>query len=161
MILEIKIPVAIIFLLNFIQSFSEKLYDVGERLELNRQGYVYSQSDYGHVKKDRYGINLRSNYGHGFDEPFYIGLTHNIVDEFGKNQWKWASTDRMLSKDTLGERGDWEGEERWKKNWKLISWAKEANGNKLRGNCTFVTNEAELWEIKCSTKLTIVCEESF
>ena len=154
---------AIIFLLNFIQSFSEKLYDVGERLELNRQGYVYSQSDYGHVKKDRYGINLRSNYGHGFDEPFYIGLTHNIVDEFGKNQWKWASTNRMLSKDTLGERGDWEGDDRvhWKNTWKLISWAKEANGKKLRGNCTFVTNEAELWEVKCSTKLTIVCEESF
>ena len=60
----------------------------------------------------------------------------------------------------------WEGEDTnhgklWKKFWKLISWAKEANGKKLRGNCAFVTKQAELWEIKCSTKLTIICEESF
>ena len=164
MIFEMKIPVvtANIFLLNIIQSFSEKLYDVGEKLELNRQWNLYRHTESGiRTIADRYGNDLYPNYGHAFDEPFYIGLTHNIVDESGKNQWKWASTDRMLSKNTLGERGDWEGEERWKKNWKLISWAKEANGNKLRGNCTFVTNEAELWEIKCSTKLTIVCEESF
>ena len=151
-------------MLNIIKSFSEKLYDVGEKLELNRQWKLYRHTESGlSTITDRYGDNLDPNYGHAFDEPFYIGLTHNIVDESGKNQWKWASTDRMLSKDTLGERGDWEGDDRvhWKDTWKLISWAKEANGKKLRGNCTFVTNEAELWEVKCSTKLTIVCEESF
>ena len=151
-------------MLNIIQSFSEKLYDVGEKLELNRQWSLYRHTESGiRTIADRYGNDLYPNYGHAFDEPFYIGLTHNIVDESGKNQWKWASTDRMLSKDTLGERGDWEGDDRarWKSTWKLISWAKEANGKKLRGNCTFVTNEAELWEVKCSTKLTIICEESF
>ena len=127
-------------------------------------------------KVDQYGTFLPSNYGSGFDVPFYIGLKHNIVvDEPGTNQWKWSSTGRMISKNTLGERTMWEsknggtngfwdirdGEVYFKDNWKLISWAKRANGQKLRGNCAFVTIEAELWEIKCSTKLTVICEESF
>ena len=138
--------------------FAEKLYDVGHKLELNRQCSI----EHSTCEEEYHPFT----YARAFDVPFYIGLIHDNIDESGKNQWKWASTDRMLSKDTLGERGDWEGEETnygklWKKFWKLISWAKEANGKKLRGNCTFVTNEAELWEIKCSTKLTIVCEESF
>ena len=115
--------------------FSGKLYDVGEKFKLNR---------------------FRDD---GFDVPFYIGLIYSNIDEHGNHQWKWSSTGRMISKDTLGERGDWEG--KWKSVWKFISWAKGANRKKLRGNCTFVTFEAELWEIKCSTKLTIVCEESF
>ena len=43
--------------------------------------------------------------------------------------------------------------------WKLISWAKGANGKKLRGDCAFVNNDAELKEINCASKLTIICEE--
>ena len=139
---------------------------------MNRKWNVVRQSAESgkHIRIDvnRYGSGLDPNYGRAFDEPFYIGLTHNIVDEPGKNQWKWSSTGRMISKDTLGKRGNWEDQIhrdglQWyiEKNWKLISWAKNANGNKLRGNCAFVTVEAELWEIKCSTKLTIICEESF
>ena len=137
--------------------FSEKLYDVGHKLKLNRQFWVYAKND-GEYQMD-YAESFPKNYGHGFDVPFYIGLTYSNNDEHGNHQWKWSSTGRMISKDTLGERGDWEG--KWKSVWKFISWAKGANGKKLRGNCTFVTFEAELWEIKCSTKLTIVCEESF
>ena len=119
-------------------------------------------------KVDQYGTYLPSNYGSGFDVPFYIGLKHNIVvDEPGTNQWKWSSTGRMISKNALGIIGNWTinhvsswTQRKWK-TWKLISWAERANGKKLRGNCAFVTIEAELWEIKCSTKLTIICEESF
>ena len=156
------------------QPFSEKLYDVGKKLELNRQwslsAYRPNESGNHLYMVDRYGNTLPSNYGHGFDVPFYIGLKHNINDEPEKNQWKWSSTERMISKETLGIRGRWEEQTdqmtathkaRLLKYWKLISWAKNANGKKLRGDCVFVTIEAELWEIKCSTKLTIICEESF
>ena len=119
-------------------------------------------------KVDQYGTYLPSNYGSGFDVPFYIGLKHNIVvDEPGTNQWKWSSTGRMISKNALGIIGNWTinhvsswTQRKWK-TWKLISWAERANGKKLRGNCAFVTIEAKLWEIQCSTKLTIICEESF
>ena len=133
--------------------FAEKLYDVGHKLELNRQCSIrHSICEY---------TRTPSTYARGFDVPFYIGLKHSNIDESGKNQWKWASTDRMLSKDTLGERGDWEGNYKSLDTWKLISWAKGANGKKLRGNCAFVTIDAELWEIQCSSKLTIICEEAF
>ena len=68
-----------------------------------------------------------------------------------------------MSKDTLGKKGkeeQLEDEDYWPSDhWKLISWAKGANGKKLRGNCVFVTYEGELKEIDCSTKFTIICEE--
>ena len=67
-----------------------------------------------------------------------------------------------MSKDTLGQKGEKERllEGSWKSEfWKLTSWAKGANSKKLRGNCAFITYEAELKEIDCSSKLTIICEE--
>ena len=68
-----------------------------------------------------------------------------------------------MSKDTLGTKGREEqlehGPYDLSKHWKLISWAKGANGKKLRGNCVFVTYEGDLKEIDCSTKFTIICEE--
>ena len=44
---------------------------------------------------------------------------------------------------------------------KLISWAMGQNNTakKLQGDCTFVNRDAELMEINCATKLTIIIEE--
>ena len=69
-----------------------------------------------------------------------------------------------MSKDTLGQKDEGEKllEDCWLRrceSWKLTSWAKGANSKKLRGNCAFITYEAELKEIDCSSKLTIICEE--
>ena len=83
-------------------------------------------------------------------------------DNDTKNQWKWSSTGRIMSKDTLGQKGEKEQlleDCRSSRSWKLTSWAKGANSKKLRGNCAFITYEAELKEIDCSSKLTIICEE--
>ena len=108
--------------------FAEKLYDVGEKLELNRKCSV---SHVSHISSDCYGTYqevLSSNYASGFDVSFYIGLTtYNNIDEPGKNQWRWSSTGRMISKDTLGERGDCEGNYYGKDTWKLISFSMQCN----------------------------------
>ena len=44
---------------------------------------------------------------------------------------------------------------------KLISWAKgqKKTAKKLQGDCTFVNRDAEVMEINCATKLTIICEQ--
>ena len=136
--------------------FSEKLYDVAYRLNLNRK-WPKTDDHYEDHTTDAY------NYGQGFDVPFYIGMI-NIGANRDKNQWRWSSTGRPLTKNTLGERDNWDGKETIRNthrtfNWKLISWAKGANGKKLRGDCTFVNKDAELKEIDCATKLTIICEE--
>ena len=143
--------------------FAEKLYDVAYRLNLNRK--LGSRDDW-HERKfyEKYSPNA-SNYGQGFDVPFYIGLI-NIGAYRDKWQWRWSSTGRSMTKNSLGRRDSWDGKEKfgdgWYNlsfDWKLISWAKGANGKKLRGDCAFVNNDAELKEINCASKLTIICEE--
>ena len=145
--------------LIYLYFFAEKLYDIGYRLKLNRkwraENAAYSTS---------YKIyTSHANYGYGFDAPFYIGLIKNDnQNDLGQNQWRWFSTGRIISNKSLGKRGSWEGEDwdDWNYNWKLISWAYGANEmNKLRGNCAFVNYDAELKEIDCNSKLTIICEE--
>ena len=103
------------------------------------------------------------NFAEGFDFPFYIGLI-NIGANRDKNQWRWSSTGKSLSKNTLGEEttkiGGWYPTgQSWDWEYKLISWAKGANGLKLHGDCAFINNDAELKDIDCTTKLTIICEE--
>ena len=129
----------------------------------------------GKIKDLLYGKTIKDyttdspNYGQGFDVPFYIGLM-NIGANHDENQWRWSSTGRSLSKNTLGKRNAMHEQETvgysilgepelvfWK--WKLISWAKGANEKKLRGECAFVNKDAELKEINCASKLTIICEE--
>ena len=43
----------------------------------------------------------------------------------------------------------------------FISWAEGQmiTAKKLQGDCTFVNRDAELMEINCATKLTIIIEE--
>ena len=43
----------------------------------------------------------------------------------------------------------------------FISWAKgqKKTAKKLQGDCIFVNRYAEVMEINCATKLTIICEE--
>ena len=92
-----------------------------------------------------------------------IGLIRNNQnDDLGQNQWRWFSTGRIISENSLGKRGSWEGEDwdDWNYSWKLISWANGSNEmNKSRGNCAFVNYDAELKGINCASKLTIICEE--
>ena len=124
--------------------FAGKFYEVGIRLNLKEN-----------VNDWRY-----------FDVPFYIGLI-NIGVNRDKTQWRWSSTGRSLSKDSFGEtplevqiktKYGRIYNQTW--NHKPISWAKGANnGKKLRGNCAMVNYDAELKEIICSSKLTIICEE--
>ena len=71
-----------------------------------------------------------------------------------------------MTNNTLGIKEYWDGREPngygYKQfDWKLISWAKEQmkTATKLRGDCAFVNRDAELMEINCATKLTIICEE--
>ena len=72
-----------------------------------------------------------------------------------------------MTNNTLGIKEYWDGREpngyrSYKQfDWKLISWAKGQMNTtkKLRGNCAFVNRDAELKEIDCATKLTIICEE--
>ena len=133
--------------------FAGKLYDVGYRLGLNRK-YVDPK-----LRNHAY----YANYASGFDVPFYIGLI-NIGANRDKNQWRWSSTGRSLSKNILGEKNTTkiEGEHSYLGiNWeyRLIKWAKGANGLKLHGDCAFINNDAELKDIDSSTKLTIICEE--
>ena len=133
--------------------FAGKLYDVGFRLDLNRKSTEKGKS-----------INYANyaNYAEGFDVPYYVALI-NIGASRDKNQWRWSSTGRSLSKNTLGERNTTKIKigylpvRTW--DYKLISWAKGANGKKLRGDCAFVNNDAELKDINCTVKLTIICEE--
>ena len=119
--------------------FAGKFFDVGIKLKLNQR------------------------WGKEFNVPFYIGLI-NIGANRDKNQWRWSSTGRSLSKNTLGNENTTIIPHRipqlsYTKEWKLISWAKGANGLKLHGDCAFINNDAELKDIDCSTKLTIICEE--
>ena len=122
--------------------FAGKFYEVGIRLNLKEN-----------VNDWRY-----------FDVPFYIGLI-NIGVNRDKTQWRWSSTGRSFSKNTLGNETTKIINHRlfpgnsYKKEWKLISWAKGANGLKLHGDCAFINNDAELKDIDCSTELTIICEE--
>ena len=150
--------------------FTEKLYDVGYRINLNRK---WGKRDHwpsgrtgrylGYVQWYEEHTTKNSNYGQGFDAPFFIGMI-NIGANRDKNQWRWSSTGRAMTKNSLGEKNSWDGMD-WVRNfivefnWKLISWAKGANGKKLRGDCAFVNKDAELKEIDCATKLTIICEE--
>ena len=91
----------------------------------------------------------------------------NIGANRDKNQWRWSSTGKSLSKNFLGDKnttkieGGFHPRYHLGNNWKyrLIKWAKGANGLKLHGDCAFINNDAELKDIDCSTKLTIICEE--
>ena len=126
----------------------------------------------GKIKDLLYGKTIKDyttdspNYGQGFDVPFYIGLM-NIGANHDENQWRWSSTGRSLSKNSFGEtplevqiktKYGSIFNQTW--NHTPISWAKGANnGKKLRGNCAMVNYDAELKEINCYSKLTIICEE--
>ena len=141
-------------------SFTEKLHHVGFRLNLSKKWRTKGEwfhKDY---------TSVTPNYGHGFDVPFYMGLI-NIGAHRDKNLWKWSSTGRYMTNNTLGIKEYWDGREpngyrSYKQfDWKLISWAKGQMNTtkKLRGDCAFVNRDAELKEIDCATKLTIICEE--
>ena len=147
--------------------FTEKLYDVGYRLNLNRK---WGKRDDWHpfdqyMSRQWYEEHTTnySNYGQGFYAPFYIGMI-NIGTNRDKNQWRWSSTGRSMTKNSFGERDGWDGMAKVRKwnfkfDWKLIEWAKGANGKKLCGDCAFINIDAELKEINCASKLTIICEE--
>ena len=133
--------------------FAGKFYDVGYRLGLNRKS----------ADPERKNYEYYANYASGFDDPFYIGLI-NIGDNRDKNQWRWSSTSRALSKNSLGgenvskrEQIDFSTYITWQ--YKLISWGKGANGLKLHSDCAFINKDAEIKDINCATKLTIICEE--
>ena len=103
------------------------------------------------------------NFAEGFDFPFYIGLI-NIGANRDRNQWRWSSTSRSLSKNSLGEENVTKTEEMafhsyttWQ--YKLISWGPLANRLKLHGDCAFISKDAEIKDIDCAMKLTIICEE--